>query len=77
MRRDFSIQSSLTVAQLLARWPATAAVFVRRGTGCVGCRLERFCTLEEVAASYSLSVETLLDDLQQCLRLTTKQRSEV
>ncbi len=46
------IDSDMTVAQLLVQWPATAAVFVRRGMACVGCSLAPFETLVEAASVY-------------------------
>ncbi|MCC6166891.1 MAG: DUF1858 domain-containing protein [Caldilineaceae bacterium] len=54
----------LTVAEILARWPATIAVFMRYGTACVGCVMAPFETVDEVAVIYSLDREQLLADLR-------------
>ncbi len=76
MTSDPFISPNLTVAQVLACWPETAAIFLRHRTACVGCWLERFCSLADVAESYSLPLETLLGDLQQCVRTPILPRSE-
>ncbi|RIK53828.1 MAG: hypothetical protein DCC57_07750 [Chloroflexi bacterium] len=54
----------LTVAETLARWPATISVFMRYGTACVGCVMAPFETVDEVAVIYSLDREQLLADLR-------------
>ena len=55
------------VEQLLETYPHTADVFIRLGADCVGCRLDWFCTLEEVARDYSLSLEDLITLLQEAI----------
>ena len=39
------------------------STFVRLKTHCVGCRLARFCTLEEVSRHYGIPLEALLERL--------------
>jgi hybrid cluster-associated redox disulfide protein len=53
----------LTVAETLARWPATIAVFMQHGTACVGCVMAPFETVDEIAAIYRLDRAQLLADL--------------
>jgi hybrid cluster-associated redox disulfide protein len=57
------IDSSQTVAQVLGQWPASAAVFVRRGMACVGCSMAPFETLFEVASVYGQELPVLLAEL--------------
>ena len=54
-----------TVEEVLRNLPQAGQVFLAYHTDCVGCRLARFCTLEEVADIYKISLQSLLDDLQQ------------
>jgi hybrid cluster-associated redox disulfide protein len=61
---DASINTNLTVNELLAAHPQTARVFLALRTSCVGCPLARFCTLEDVARDYELPIQELLDKLQ-------------
>ena len=58
-----SVHPQLTVAEVLDRWPATAAVFVRRYMACVGCAMAPFDTVGEAAAVYGIKLEGLLDEL--------------
>jgi hybrid cluster-associated redox disulfide protein len=51
------------VSDVLARNPACAAVFVRRGMACPGCAMAGFMTLRDAAEAYQLEVEPLLEEL--------------
>jgi len=59
------VYPQLTVAEVLDRWPATAAAFVRRRMACVGCAMAPFDTIGEAAAVYGIKVEGLLDELRR------------
>jgi len=56
-----------TVEQVLESYPQAAAVFLHLKADCVGCRLERFCTLEEVALDYNLVLDNFLADLEEAV----------
>jgi hypothetical protein len=60
----------LSVAQVQQNWPETVGVFNQLKTACVGCYLQRFCTLQEVADYYHLDPETLLESLRLVLHIT-------
>ncbi len=55
------------VAEVLSCWPQTVSVFFRHHMICVGCAMSRFETLAEVAAIYSLDLNTLLRELRQAV----------
>ena len=55
--RDWTVHDTLQVH------PDTMHVFVGLKTNCIGCRLERLCTLEEVSRAYNIPIEILLKDL--------------
>lgn len=59
------ITAQLTVTEVLDRWPATVAVFERRGMACLGCAMARFYTVGEAASEYGLEVEDLLGELRR------------
>ncbi len=54
-----------TVEETLRISTGARAVFTSRRTACVGCYLARFCTLKDVAAAYNLSLDALLEELDQ------------
>lgn len=54
----------MSIAEILERWPETAATFQRLRTACVGCSMASFCTVAEVAAYYQLDAVPLLLGLQ-------------
>lgn len=61
---------SLTIARLLAQWPETAAVLIRRRMACIGCHMNIFETVREAAASYGVSHHELIRDLRQAIEDT-------
>jgi hybrid cluster-associated redox disulfide protein len=58
------IDIQLTVDKVLQRWPQAFSVFMSNKTKCVGCFMQQFCTLKDVADTYQLSLETLIDDIK-------------
>lgn len=61
---ETKIELQFTVDQVLQTWPQAFSVFMENKTKCVGCFLQQFCTLKDVAATYQLSLEKLIDDLR-------------
>jgi hybrid cluster-associated redox disulfide protein len=57
------IDTQMTVDQVLQAWPQAFSVFMRHKTKCPGCFMQQFCTLKEVADTYQLSVEKLIDEI--------------
>ncbi|HXP75554.1 MAG TPA: hypothetical protein VN823_15525 [Stellaceae bacterium] len=53
-----------SVEEIMARWPATARVFIRRKMACVGCIMAPFQTLAAAARSYGLPESELLEEIQ-------------
>ena len=59
------IKPQLTVAEVLERWPATAAVFGQRCMACLGCALAPFDTIGEAVAVYGIQLEGFLAELRR------------
>lgn len=60
--------AQLTVEDILKKWPLTFSVFRNRNTDCVGCLLQRFCNLQDVAETYEVELRDLTKDLEQCVK---------
>jgi hybrid cluster-associated redox disulfide protein len=58
------IELQLTVDKLLQRWPQAFSIFMKSKTKCVGCFMQQFCTLKDVAETYHLSLEKLIEELR-------------
>ena len=58
------IELQLTVDKLLQTWPQAFSVFMKNKTKCVGCFMQQFCTLKDVAETYQLSLEKLIEELR-------------
>lgn len=69
-------QLNQSVQEVLNQWPQTASIFQSFKTACVGCYLARFCTLKEVAGSYDLQFEPLLEKLNEVIQ-NPNQRSDL
>ena len=59
-----SIDLQLTVDKVLQRSPQAFSVFMMHKTKCPGCFMQSFCTLKDVAETYQLSLETLIDEMK-------------
>ena len=57
------IHIQLTVEEVLQRWPQTFSVFMKNKTKCPGCFLQHFCTLKDVAETYQISSQELIDEI--------------
>jgi hybrid cluster-associated redox disulfide protein len=57
------ISTDLTVDEVLQRWPKAFSVFIKNKTQCPGCLLQHFCTLKDVAETYQISSQELIDEI--------------
>ena len=53
------------IADLLAATPLMAPLFVELRVDCVGCSLNKFCTLEDLCEQYQLELETVINLIQE------------
>ncbi len=65
---EMTLDLTWSVEQVLGVHSRMKDVFIALRTDCVGCPLSKFCTLEEVAAAYDLSLEGLLEKVSECLQ---------
>lgn len=61
------LTGSLTVAEVLVRWPQTISVFMHHRMACVGCAIAPFETLAEVATVYDLELHCFLAELEHII----------
>ncbi|MBN1454140.1 MAG: DUF1858 domain-containing protein [Anaerolineales bacterium] len=59
------ISSTIPVADLLTRYPLAAALFIELRVDCIGCSMNRFCTLEELCKYYDLDMKKIIDSTQK------------
>jgi hybrid cluster-associated redox disulfide protein len=69
------ITPTTLVDEVLRALPDTAPIFIKYHTDCVGCRMTRFCTLSEVAKTYQINLQSLLDDLEKIAKSSDSERS--
>jgi len=70
------LQSQMTVEDVLQNWPDTYPVFMNMKTKCIGCFLQRFCTLRDVAETYQIPLQKLTGEMEKHIpTLNHSQRS--
>ena len=62
---SFQITSQTGVDDVLRQVPQANRLFIAHHLDCIGCRLARFCTLEDVSRHYPLDLQTFITDLQK------------
>jgi hybrid cluster-associated redox disulfide protein len=60
------LHPQLTIADVLKKWPQTYSVFRNRNMGCIGCLLQRFCSIQDVAETYEVDLPDLIEELEKC-----------
>jgi hybrid cluster-associated redox disulfide protein len=63
MEKMITVQPETTVKEILDNYPDVTNVFLRRKMACVGCPAEEFASLKEVAKSYEINLQELIDEL--------------
>ena len=58
-----SLHIQLTVDKVLQNWPLAFSIFMKNKTKCPGCFMQQFCTLKDVAETYQISVEKLIEEI--------------
>jgi len=58
------ISSTILVADLLIFYPLVTSLFIELRVNCVGCSMNRFCTLEDLCKYYDLDLKKISDRIQ-------------
>lgn len=67
MKTTSILTPNQTVAEVVRKNPETIHAWIALKTGCFGCHLMQFCSLEYVAKSYNIELEILLDRIQDAI----------
>lgn len=62
------LQPEMTVENVLKTWPSAYTIFMNGKAECIGCFLQKFCTLREVAGVYEVSLEEFIEELENHVR---------
>jgi hypothetical protein len=66
MKEETQVQSHWTVDKTLTLIPETSRVFIKYQTRCVGCFLQKFCAIKDVAEIYQVNLDEFQKDLNEC-----------
>lgn len=56
--------ATMSLAEIMSRWPPTIRLFLDRRMHCVGCPIAPFHTVVDAAEEHGLSYDVLLAELQ-------------
>ena len=56
------ISSTILVADLLAIYPLATSSFIELRVDCIGCSMNRFCTLEDICKYYDLDLKKVVTE---------------
>lgn len=65
--KTFLLTPDRTVADVVQQYPKTMHVWLAHKTDCFGCHLMKFCSLDYVAKSYHIKVNTLIEELEKAI----------
>lgn len=63
METKVQIESHWTVDETLRKRPETSRFFIRNQMQCVGCYMQKFCTIKNVAEIHQKDLDKFLRDL--------------
>lgn len=66
------LSSQTTVEELLRLHPEAWVVLKRDMLDCLGCFMQKFCTLQEAAEAHQLPLQELMDDLSKQIQSRAK-----
>ena len=71
-----TLPTQLTVQQVLQQSPRAFIVFLKNQTKCVGCFMQQFCTLKDVAETYQIPLEKLVEEIENVSNEDHNQRTK-
>lgn len=60
-----TIDQSMSIIDIVQKYPQTVEVFRKYGMGCLGCVAARFENLEQGASAHGINIEALVADLNK------------
>jgi hybrid cluster-associated redox disulfide protein len=60
-----NITKSMSIMEIVQKYPQTVEVFRNFGMGCLGCSAARFENVEQGAAAHGIDIEALIVDLNK------------
>jgi hybrid cluster-associated redox disulfide protein len=60
-----NITKSMSIMEIVQKYPQTVEVFRNFGMGCLGCSAARFENVEQGAAAHGIDIEALINDLNK------------
>ena len=61
------ITKSMSIGEVVNKWPITVNVFMEAGLHCYGCVVAQFENIEQGALAHGIDVETLIEQLNNAI----------
>ncbi len=59
-----ALHTHFTIDEVLRQRPRAVSVFMKNKTKCVGCFMQQFCTLKDVAETYQIPLGKLIEEIE-------------
>jgi len=68
MKSKKLITKSMSISEVIARYPDTIPILMKTGMHCIGCPMAMQETLEEGLSSHGLDADKVIDELNKIAR---------
>ena len=62
-----TIEKTMSIIDVVQKYPQTAEVFMKFGMGCLGCIAARFENIEQGAMAHGINADELVADLNKAV----------
>ncbi len=63
-----AITKSMTIGEVVMKWPETAATFMEWGLHCYGCAVARYENIEQGASAHGIDPDKLVEALNEAIK---------
>ena len=68
-----TIEKTMSIIDVVQKYPQTAEVFMNFGMGCLGCIAARFENIEQGAMAHGINADELVADLNKAVEYRQRQ----
>ena len=62
-----TVNKSMSIAEVVMKWPETAGAFMESGLHCYGCAAARYETIEQGALAHGIDPDKLIEKINEVI----------
>lgn len=67
-KENAQITGTMSIGEVVAKWPGAAVVFANHGMHCIGCAIASFENIESGARAHGMDADKLIKDLNDYVK---------